>query len=821
MSDIRSLVNDIHKEFKNAIINPAFKDPFKDPKPGSSKQPDIQSKEPKPPPKTPKGKGIGKKTKPLRPTESKPVRKIKKIGKKLSDLPKDAQEKIKNAFSKNNAANNDIEMKNIQPKQFKPPSAPDKIPGITPGTSTVGSKISADAVGTLLKTGIGAAVGAAGVGSIAGAGATLGPVGGSIAAIAGGAAVGTALGSAVAGIVEASKGDATAPGYKYLGPGNDLDKGEPNSAVDADAKIHDEQYSQAKDVDDVISADNDFVDKMNDHIVDGINTLNNPSDTVAAVVGSGVIGVKNGIQKLSGSVIYPNVAPPRKNVNLSISKPTMSKAVSSSGQHPAAGTIPEAPPAKKAKTSSAATAPASDGSATASGSTMSNTVLPGTGGATADGGANADGHELYEIERPISHFGEQLNVYGKQHKFMTFGLSNEVLVGNNPLPNMRLLTTSLAEIPWHKLPLFLNLSEYQLLPLGSEVVEVNVRVVFRGVRIAFETSASTAGLATLNQICNLQTAVGLNKLGWGLERYFTTFGDGQQSMSPRSYSTPRYSAVADGNTILYRGMHRDYYGVENNNEEFGNNGWYPHHQVGSFTFLRNYFCLASNTEISTGAIGGWPCLTEHINQYDAKTVVNTEIMNESYKPREGIIKNPKMWLKNIGAPTATSNNAVNLDIGGSFIAPRTQSSGFTVSGGVPNISLTEGSNVKATGNILPADNVDGYYMDIEKSQWVSRGLTIPERGEIQPSLHVGIQAVPALTTANLAGTMSNWTDSMAYFDVYASCVIKSNTPTKFPYAPVPNVPVEESVFRINASVPLANSTVSSFHHLYPTHANVL
>ena len=38
--------------------------------------------------------------------------------------------------------------------------------------------------------------------------------------------------------------DLSLPGYKYLGPGNRLDKGEPNNESDRVAKKHDEEYDK-------------------------------------------------------------------------------------------------------------------------------------------------------------------------------------------------------------------------------------------------------------------------------------------------------------------------------------------------------------------------------------------------------------------------------------------------------------------------------------------------------------------------------------------------------------------------------------------------
>ncbi|AAC18001.1 viral polypeptide VP2 [Diatraea saccharalis densovirus] len=425
--------------------------------------------------------------------------------------------------------------------------------------------------------------------------------------------------------------------------------------------------------------------------------------------------------------------------------------------------------------------------------------LPGTGSGTSSGGGNTTGQEIYEIPRPFTNFGKKLSTYTKSHKFMIFGLANNVIAETGTTGNLhRLLTTCLAEIPWQKIPLYMNQSEFDLLPPGSRIVECNVKVIFRSNRIAFETSSTATKQATLNQISNLQTAVGLNKLGWGIDRSFTAF-QSDQPMIPTASAPPKYASVSGANG--YRGMIADYYGADSNNDiAFGNAGNYPHHQVGSFTFLQNYYCMYIQTERGTG---GWPCLAEHFQQYDSKTVNNQCLLDVSYKPQMGMIK-PPLNYNIIGFPT----NKGAISIGENLTAMRSAN----VSG--PEIAtqqVSETSNNRIHN--FPATFFD-IYADIEKSQRLNKGPWGFEHPQIQPSIHIGMQAVPALTTGALlvnSSPLNSWTDSMGYVDVIASCTVMESQPTHFPYATSANTNPGNTVYRNNINV---NSLTSAFNGLY-------
>lgn len=87
-------------------------------------------------------------------------------------------------------------------------------------------------------------------------------------------------------VLEAERRGLTVPGYKYLGPGNSLNRGQPTNQIDEDAKEHDEAYDKAKAAQEVSQADNTFVNKALDHVVNAINLKETPGNAFGAAIGA-------------------------------------------------------------------------------------------------------------------------------------------------------------------------------------------------------------------------------------------------------------------------------------------------------------------------------------------------------------------------------------------------------------------------------------------------------------------------------------------------------------------------------------------------------
>lgn len=582
----------------------------------------------------------------------------------------------------------------------------------------------------------------------------------------------------------------TLPYSTYIGPGNSLNLGHPKTDADVAAKRHDLRYAwhsynysknritKAEFQKRIETADRQFLKENSWSSFHG----------VPAILG---IGSKHFVEKVTGQ-LYPGntqehsqFKDPEIDEDIEFTPLENNKVVQSmnDNKRPADSTTTSEEPASKI----AALTPE-----------MSK--LTGTGGAQASGGASSDGMEIYEIERPLSVFGATESVYTKSHKFMTFGFAdNFISIGAATVGNV-ILTSYLAEVPWHIAAFYLNQSEFDLLPPGTRVTEVGISIVYRGSTIQFETAASTTGLATLNQINDIGVAVGLNRTGWGSNYSYTSFNTSTppQPMLPTGVAAPKYGPVTNN----YRGMVRDYYGSNNTVAAF--KGDVPKHQTGRQTFLYNYWAMTSRGGGGTAAgsfmSGGWPCLAEKVQQMDGKTVVNQVVMQSTYRPKLAPLKAP-LKTESHGLPFPIQGSTLATQVGGNLVGTRTAT--VTTANVNPSASeqilLTAAETVNNLGNTNITPNADptfDIYSPIEKIQMGRSGYWGEHDPHIQPSVHIGVQPVPALSSAAtlaLESAFNSWTDTRAYWEIVATMKTTNRQPTAYPYASKPNVPFGENV----------------------------
>lgn len=449
--------------------------------------------------------------------------------------------------------------------------------------------------------------------------------------------------------------------------------------------------------------------------------------------------------------------------------------------------------------------------------------LTGTGQEIASGGGDSYGSEIYHIERPLTLFGRKETIYKKCHKFMTFGFATVNI--EEPASSVNVFQTSyLAEIPWHVPALYLNEGEFNLIPDGSHVKEVTVQVVYRGSTIQFETNSSSTGLATLNQINNIGVAEGLNLTGWGSNVSFTGF-NASQSMIPTGIRRPLYGSVLN----TYRGMLRDYYGSNQGTSLFV--GDVPKHQVGGQTFLYNYWAntstnLTINSPGTTGQYGGWPCLNEKVSSMDGKTCVNQVVLEKTYKPKVAPLKTP-LTASGHGLPfpqavgSATAN--LNVPCGGNITHSRVAGIAIQPSslGGIPVSQLTDETQNNASNSSTTEFSL---FAPIEKSQYWRDGFWSGITPQAQPSVHIGVQPVPALSSAALLSEdaqFNQWTDTRGYWEVNVTMTVIEQQPTAYPYSSHANVPWGD-VMMENVSKPAIATNLQSdgatFCGLYTTSA---
>lgn len=142
----------------------------------------------------------------------------------------------------------------------------------------------------------------------------------------------------------------------------------------------------------------------------------------------------------------------------------------------------------------------------------SKTSLPGTAGGIGGGSMEA---AVEPIPRPMYSAHSYTRHFKKVHRLMSFGLAFKPVsisrsTGETAYSDVYMVTP-MAHIPWENLFMYLNPSEFALLPPGARVTHVSCSVKAENIRIAFPTNASESNLATLNQNKFLRIGKGLNQ----------------------------------------------------------------------------------------------------------------------------------------------------------------------------------------------------------------------------------------------------------------------------------------------------------------------
>lgn len=602
------------------------------------------------------------------------------------------------------------------------------------------------------------------------------------------------------------------PFDKYLGPGNSINQGVPNSAADAIAEKHDLEYADIQ-----WKFKHGLIDERqakNAIASSDINAIHEfgKSGTFAGVVGHDGLQIKHLFEKVAGHT-YPNfdrhlfnqmsTGKRQGNRREGISKLARIEDNNvSSSQSSGAATGHPTPSSSQASTISSESSQAPVQQANISTTDLQKSMkLTGTGKEQASGGASSEGLMAYEIERPLTLFGRKQSIYTKSHKFMTFGLASS-LINQVPSEGATYLTTYLAEVPWHIPAFFLNPSEFALINSSAYVKMIKVEIFYRGSVVQFQTASSTSALATLNQINDIAVAYGLNKSGQGHNFNPREFSE-TQPMIVTTLGRPIYAPVAG----IYRGMVRDYYGSNNDTADFRND--IPKHQIGRQTFLYNYFALtatglATPPQVNTLQTGGFPCLTEKIEQYDGKTVVNTKVGEIEYMPKMAPIKPP---LRTIGHGTPVPRPGVDLNISVNTQLIQGRTAQLVEDGPVSSGGYTPVATEISSTTDVPAAPVYTIYTPIEKSQYLRTGYWGDMEAHAQPSVHIGIQPVPALTTAAILiedNQFNNWTDTRGYWEVKATMVVQEYQPTAYPHANSANVPFGDNILQVD-TIPVALS----------------
>lgn len=395
------------------------------------------------------------------------------------------------------------------------------------------------------------------------------------------------------------------------------------------------------------------------------------------------------------------------------------------------------------------------------------------GGGGGDDGASSSGGgggNMYFVDRPFNGSVTHFRTFHKQLKAHTFGLAFVILEKTVAGNSVFYMTSPLAEIPVHKLALYLSPGEYDGLPLGTVVEHIHVKVVARNVQQQFQTNTSETTLATLNQNKDLIYAHGLNLTGYGANHFLTTTGTAP--MVPTDIQAPIYESTT---SPQYEGLQVDYYGKNSNASDFKT--YVPKMCTGASTTLKNYWCFHQADTVE----GGWAFYQKYWKQFNAPDAIGVGICEYNYKPQVAPIKKP---LKYIYSGLPTGNRDTNLSFTGQHgpgAYRMTQS--VTASNNVQSFlfgnreagAISQGPPVSQGEIVNRSDNIIGttdfnYDQPIEKSSFYGYGFLSNHLVKTQPSFHVGCMPAPALTTS-IIDTNSSFVDLKTEFDISTTMTV--------------------------------------------------
>lgn len=426
------------------------------------------------------------------------------------------------------------------------------------------------------------------------------------------------------------------------------------------------------------------------------------------------------------------------------------------------------------------------------------TKLPGTGG-----GIDTAGQDPTPIPRPFHNPQLETRIYKKVHRFITFGLAYTPISVERTIGELThndiFMVTPLAEIPWDRLFMYMNQSEYSLLPVGSRVSSMSCTIRTENVRIAFPTNASASNLATLNQNKFLRVGHGLRQTLGGV------------NVNPATFVTdkPMVTATiaeqkADGTD--YKDYLENFYGEPNDKESETFKTSIPRHQLGLPYPLQYYYAMVTQDTDPTRS--GWPCLQSFVQEMEADSQAGGNLVSVSYEPQMGIIKKPISSIYTGIPSTSTGNATIKYKDGtGSHL-------GRLVTVATSASKLDKRQETYDAWNQNVTSEFDLQQL-IEKSQEHVAGMTPMVQGNTCPSLHVGLQPVIALTSSVISNNaVNNFTDAQAYFEVVCECTVQCAYPTYRPHATEANCAPSKMVWEYATAPYLPATNQSMFQGLY-------
>lgn len=338
----------------------------------------------------------------------------------------------------------------------------------------------------------------------------------------------------------------------------------------------------------------------------------------------------------------------------------------------------------------------------------------------------------------------------KHHWFKSYAYARRLLVDTTNV-NKIYMTTPLMEVPWDQLFFYLTEGELDALPPYCWVKHVHITIVQRPCRAAFSTNVAQSGLATLHQNKYVAIARNLNNIPTiHLQNCRYTV----QATKPM---VPIGVGVMDPTTYTELSQHM--YGLNNTAPDFKT--IIPQSLTHGMIRAYGYATFVNRLD---AAVGGWPCLENHIKTWYATETDGDTICTMDYTPQMSVLKDDRKYFHT--APEATYSTYIKK--GEVEAGLRT----FTVGNGTA-VQITDVYQTSGKGHTQSSGATASTIQSIEVSHRILEHGMGTSGYKNQPSVHIGQWECGRFSPegAESGGVFDSFTDIEGEWEVHAKMTI--------------------------------------------------
>lgn len=392
--------------------------------------------------------------------------------------------------------------------------------------------------------------------------------------------------------------------------------------------------------------------------------------------------------------------------------------------------------------------------------------LPGTSGQMGAGGTmgGVSQHGMpVSVPRGLKNISNTITFH-KQWKVLSYGVANRVIEKDG----YAYLTTSLVNIPWEYAFWYMSPAEWktcQTMP-GVRAKHCSLKITQFNPRVAFQTGDTTSTTATYNQ--NKFTLVGKglrsNDALWGFDHIYTY--DDVEPMKPTAVTPVNQSYRGTLSALMY--------GYPNDDVNFLE--IVPAYTTGGEFALEAYYTMENNLSDPIG----WQPLQNYISEYNSMDCMGKVIVDETYKFNNAYITPRVSAIANDGTQFA-HNNLIGTHRKTFELITETTRGADPPINPLNNNSMRYVNMIGSTTNNNNVFSTPNRYLNfpLEQSPTVS-DMTASDFGpRQQPSVHVGLRAVPKLSSQPADQSVNSWADAQMYWICNASITLECGYPHVF------------------------------------------